>query len=96
MIFQYHLPRPQMKRCFRGFPSRSPSIASAEYYNDEAIYKNLRDDAEVNEPVLDNAYDIGAAEEEQTSGRIYDTIVCQRTSSQRELKAVEYDVSLLS
>lgn len=64
-----------------------------EYYNDKVIYKNLRQGAEVNEPVLENAYDMGIAEEEKTSGRIYDSIVCQRSNSQRELKAIEYDVS---
>ncbi|EJD74015.1 variant SH3 domain-containing protein [Loa loa] len=75
----------------RGFPSRISSLNSVEYYNDKVIYKNLRQEAEVNEPVLENAYDVGIAEEEKTSGRIYDSIVCQRSNSQRELKAIEYD-----
>uniref|UniRef100_A0A8R1TQ42 Protein vav-1 n=2 Tax=Onchocerca TaxID=6281 RepID=A0A8R1TQ42_ONCVO len=75
----------------RGFPSRISSLNSVEYYNDKVIYKNLRQGAEVNEPVLENAYDMGIAEEEKTSGRIYDSIVCQRSNSQRELKAIEYD-----
>ncbi|VIO89268.1 Variant SH3 domain containing protein [Brugia malayi] len=75
----------------RGFPLRISSLNSVEYYNDKVIYKNLRQGAEVNEPVLENAYDMGIAEEEKTSGRIYDSIVCQRSNSQRELKAIEYD-----
>lgn len=77
----------------RGFPSRLSSLNLPEYYNDKVIYKNLRQRAEVNEPVLENVYDVGIAEEEKASGQIYDSIVCQRSSSQRELKAIEYDVS---
>lgn len=77
---------------FRGFPSRSLSTSSIDYCNDEAIYRNLRDDAEDNEPVVENCYDIGTAEEEKAHGRIYDTIVCQRSSGQRGIKASESDV----
>ncbi|VDM96189.1 unnamed protein product [Thelazia callipaeda] len=58
----------------RGFPARLSALNLVECYTDKVIYKNLRERAEVNEPVLENAYDIGSAEEEKTSGRIYDSI----------------------
>uniref|UniRef100_A0A9J2PEQ3 Protein vav-1 n=1 Tax=Ascaris lumbricoides TaxID=6252 RepID=A0A9J2PEQ3_ASCLU len=77
---------------YRGFPVKPISQSSVEYYNDEAIYRHLRDDAEAQEPVIENAYSLGAVqEEEKTSGQIYDTIVCQRSNSQREIKFAESD-----
>ncbi|VDK39216.1 unnamed protein product [Anisakis simplex] len=84
-----------IKYVLSGFPSKPLSSSSVEYYNDEAIYRHLKDDADAQEPiVVENAYSLGAVqEEEKTSGRIYDTIVCQRSSSQREIKFAEYDVS---
>ncbi|VDM28088.1 unnamed protein product [Toxocara canis] len=84
---------PQAKLAgYRGFPLKPISHSSVEYYNDEAIYRHLRDDAKAHEPPTENAYSLGAVqEEEKTSGRIYDTIVCQRSNSQREIKLAESD-----
>ncbi|MFH4975751.1 hypothetical protein AB6A40_002460 [Gnathostoma spinigerum] len=71
-----------------GFPAKS---LINEYYNDDAIYRNLREGAEDKEPILENVYDMGNAEEELTSGRIYDTIVCQRPNNQFESRIIEDD-----
>lgn len=68
-------------------------MASSEYGNDEAIYRSLKNDAEENEPVVENVYDVGITEDEKTSGEIYDSIVCQRSDSRRE-KIKESDVSI--
>lgn len=78
---------------FRGFPLHNLATSASDYYNEEAIYKNLREDAETIAENTESAYDLNIAEEEQKSGRIYDTIVCQKSSSQRELKTIEHDVS---
>ena len=78
---------------FSGFTLDLPSVASSEYGNDEAIYRSLKNDAEENEPVVENVYDVGITEDEKTSGEIYDSIVCQRSDSRRE-KIKESDVSI--
>uniref|UniRef100_A0A0N5AHT5 Protein vav n=1 Tax=Syphacia muris TaxID=451379 RepID=A0A0N5AHT5_9BILA len=68
----------------KGFTLHLEPSTSSEYGNEEAVYRSLKDDVEDNEVVVENAYDLGSKEDEKTSGRIYDTIVCQRSSEKRE------------